>query len=195
MNQYLLLLFKLQSILSDELKWLYFNKLFLLPRQNFWCWHKQIRGEGQELFPILSLNQIVLESPLCRSSQSICIYICISVLAWVSLPAPRQIHFVFKAILEAEMSHLMTDMVKLSLLLLLLVSCASWELRQALTMDCFPSVPCVSCRVQSCVGGDPHLHHPHARDRPGALPCVGPRPHWERLCGAENCGLQQPRAW
>lgn len=42
MNQCLLLLSKLQDILSDEIKWLHFNKLFLLPRQNFWYGDKQV---------------------------------------------------------------------------------------------------------------------------------------------------------
>ena len=37
MTRYLLLFSKLQSFLPDEIMWLYFNKLILLSRQNFWC--------------------------------------------------------------------------------------------------------------------------------------------------------------
>lgn len=170
MNQCLLLLSKLQSILSDEIKWLYFNKLFLLPRQNFWCGDKQVRGEGQELFPTLSFNQIVLKSPLCRSSNlSVSISVSISGLAWVSLPAPRQTRFVFKAILEADLSHLMTDTMGLSLLLLCPVPCASWN-EAGPCSACFPQ--CVLSALQGSI--------PCGR-RPSPSPSTCPRSPW---CGS-----------
>lgn len=68
---------------------------------------------------------------------------CLQAAACLGIPAsPQQTHFVFKAVLGADMSHLMTDMMEFSLLLL--VSCASWELRQALATDLFPKV-CPVC--------------------------------------------------
>lgn len=114
MNQCLLLLSKLQSILSDEIKWLYFNKLFLLPRQNFWYGDK-FEVKGRSCSPHCLLTELFLNPPY-TEIPDLSVSISISVLAWVSLPAPSQAHFVCKAIPEAEVSHVMSDTMELSLL-------------------------------------------------------------------------------
>lgn len=69
MIQYLVLLPKWQSFSSDELKCLYFNKLTLIPRQNFWCLEtdklevKDKNCSPQYLSPGLFLNLLYAEVP------------------------------------------------------------------------------------------------------------------------------------
>lgn len=62
---------------------------------------------------------------------------CLQAAACLGIPAgPQQTHFVFKAVLGADMSHLMTDMMEFSLLLLCPVPLGNWGKHSPWT--CFP---------------------------------------------------------